>query len=186
VIWNKHLTLEGSHAFLSASNHHWVNYDDDKLAARYETVLAAQRGTEMHKLAHDLVRMGVRLPDTKDTFNMYVNDAIGYRMKTEQTLFYSFNAFGTADAISFRRSLLRIHDLKTGVTKTSMTQLKLYAAFFCLEYGVKPFDIEIELRIYQNGDVQIHKPDPDEITHLMDRIVTADRFIEELRREAQS
>lgn len=50
---------------------------------------------------------------------MYVNDAIGYKMTPEQTLFYSENCFGTADSISYRSGLLRIHDLKTGVIPAS-------------------------------------------------------------------
>ena len=29
--WNKHWDLEGQHAFLGASNYHWLNYDQNKL-----------------------------------------------------------------------------------------------------------------------------------------------------------
>jgi hypothetical protein len=78
--------------------------------------MAARRGTELHDLAHQLIRLGVKLPKTPTTLNLYVNDALGYRMTPEQVLYFSENCFGTADAISFRRNKLRIHDLKTGIT----------------------------------------------------------------------
>ena len=184
--FNKHSDLVGLHAFLSASKYHWVNYDDEKLARVYTTAMAAQRGTELHALAHDLIRLGVKLPRTTKTLNMYVNDALGFRMTPEQVLFYSPNCFGTADAISFRRNVLRISDLKTGVTPSSEHQLEVYAALFCLEYGFKPFEIEIELRIYQNDEVRIYEADPDLITHIMDKIVTFDKRINELRAEVES
>lgn len=61
---------------------------------------------------------------------MYVNDAIGFKMTPEQPLFYSENCFGTADAISYRNKLLRIHDLKTGLIPAHMEQLMIYAALF--------------------------------------------------------
>lgn len=184
--FNRHSELEGQHAVLSASKHHWIRYSDEKFDETFRTRLAAQRGTELHELAHNAIRLNVKLPRSQKTLNMYVNDAIGYRMKTEQVLFYSFNAFGTADAISFRKNMLRIHDLKTGVTKASPNQLEVYAALFCLEYGFKPAEIEIELRIYQNDEVHIFNPDPHDITHIMDRIITFDRRIEQLRMEAMS
>ena len=154
MLFNTHSNLAGQHAFLSASKYHWINYDDEKLDRVYVAALAAQKGTELHALAHELIRLGVKLPGNKKALNRYVNDAIGYRMRSEQILWYSDNAFGTADAVSFRRNLLRIHDLKTGVTPTSHHQLEVYAALFCLEYRFKPFDIEIEFVTIYN--IQIH------------------------------
>lgn len=186
MLFNKHLHLEGTHAFLSASNSSWVNYDDEKLEARFTSAMAAQRGTELHALARDCIRLGVKLPDTQNTLNMYVNDAIGYRMIPEQTLFYSYNCYGTPDTIGFRRGMLRIHDLKTGVTATSERQLKVYAALFCLEYEVKPMEIESELRIYQNNEIRVYDHDPDEITHIMSKIVMFDKRIEEIRAEVDA
>ena len=44
--FNKHHNLVGSHAILSASNYHWVNYDDEKLRNTYESNLAKERGTQ--------------------------------------------------------------------------------------------------------------------------------------------
>lgn len=186
MTFNTHSAFEGRHAFLSASKYHWVNYSIDKLQDTYKTALAAAKGTELHEFAFQAIKLGIKLPRTQQTLNMYVNDAIGYRMTPEQVLFYSANCFGTADAISFKKNLLRIHDLKTGVTPTSMKQLEVYAAMFCLEYSYKPYEIEMELRIYQNDSVEEHVPEVDDITHIMDKIVTFDKQIELLKAEALS
>lgn len=183
MIFNKHSALVGQHAFLSASKYHWIGYDDDKLERVYVAAMAAQRGTELHTLAHDLIRLGVKLGRSPKTLNMYVNDAIGYRMTPEQPLFYSTNCYGTVDAISFRKNKLRIHDLKTGATQTSEHQLEVYAALFCLEYRYKPFDIEIELRIYQNDEIGIYEGDPDTITHIMEKIKSFDKRISLMQKE---
>ena len=147
--FNRHSNLDGKHAFLGASRYHWINYDADKLAATFTNFLAAQRGTELHDLACRLIRLNQKLPKARKTLNMYVNDAIGFKMTPEQVLYFSDNCFGTADCISFRNGLLRIHDLKTGVAPAHMEQLMVYAALFCLEYRLKPADIEMERRIYQ-------------------------------------
>jgi len=135
--FNKHLDLIGQHAFLGASKYHWLNYDDDKLIQSYLNSLAVQKGTELHDLACNLIRLGVKLPKSKSTLNMYVNDAISYRLTPEQPLYFSRNCFGTADAISFndKNRFLRIHDLKTGVTPAHMEQLEIYAALFL--FGVQ-------------------------------------------------
>lgn len=183
--FNRHLHLEGKHAYLSASKYHWIRYSEEKLIDNFLNMRAARRGTELHNLASELIRLGVKLPNNKQTLNHYVNDAIGYRMTPEQTLVYSDNAFGTADAIAFRKNKLRIHDLKTGITPASPEQLEIYAAFFCLEYGVKPFEIDIELRIYQNDECLIFDPDRDSIFHIMDRVVTFDKIIDNVKLETQ-
>lgn len=184
--FNSHSELEGRHAFLSASKYHWINYDEDKLARTYMTALAAAKGTELHDIAASLIKNNINLPRTDKTLNLYVNDAIGFRMEPERILFYSPNAFGTADAISFRKGKLRIHDLKTGETRTSFHQLEVYVAFFCLEYGLKPAQIKTELRIYQNDSVQTYEPDVDDITRIMDKTVSFDRRIDEIRSELLS
>lgn len=184
--YNRHSNLEGKHAFLGASKWHWLNYDPEKLAESWTRHMAIQRGTDLHALACQCIKLGVKLPSTKQTLNMYVNDAIGYRMKPEQPLYFSDNCFGTADTIAFRRKLLRIHDLKTGVTPASIHQLEIYAALFCLEYQVKPASISFELRIYQNDDVDISEPKPEVIQHVMDKIVTFDEVIDKLQAEGGS
>lgn len=182
--FREHSNLTGSHALLSPSSYHWVNYDDQKLDARVFASFAARRGSDLHDLAQRMISLGVKLPKTTETLNMYVNDAIGFRMAPEQTLFYSNNCYGTTDAIGFTKNKLRIHDLKTGIIHCKVTQLEIYAALFCLEYGFKPVDIEIELRIYQNDLVEVYEGDPIAITRIMDQIVVFDRRIDELRTEA--
>ena len=114
---------------------------------------------------------------------MYVNDAIGYKMTPEQILYYSPNCFGTADAISFRGDILRIHDLKTGESPTHMEQLMIYAALFCLEYNYKPNEIQMELRIYQNDGIICHQPTIEDIFPIMDRIITFDKIINRIKEE---
>ena len=135
--FNKHFAQEGHHAYLAASKYHWINYDEEKLAASYSKFLATQKGPTLHEFAAQCIKLGQKLPASKKTLNMYVNDAIGFKMTPEQILFYSENCFGTADAISFRKNLLRIHDLKTGEITAHMEQLNIYAALFCLEYKIK-------------------------------------------------
>lgn len=181
--FNKHKNLEGCHAFLGASKYHWINYDASKVAASYRSYLATIKGTELHDFAARCINLGQKLPKSKKTLNMYVNDAIGYRMTPEQVLYYSDNCFGTADSISFKDNLLRIHDLKTGVTPAHMEQLEIYAALFCLEYKIKPADIDIELRIYQSDDIMIFNPTVEDIVPIMDKIITADKIISKIKAE---
>lgn len=181
--FNQHFNLAGRHAFLGASKYHWVNYDDEKLVDTYSKFLAVQRGTELHDIAAKLIKLGLKQPKSKKTFNMYVNDAIGFKMTPEQVLYYSDNCFGTADSISFRNGLLRIHDLKTGVTPAHMEQLMIYAALFCLEYKMKPSEIEMELRIYQSDEIVVHNPEVDEIVPIMDKIVTFDKILTRIKSE---
>lgn len=181
--WNRHSGLSGKHAFLGASKSSWLNYDDEKLVVAYNRDLARERGTRLHALAAELIDLQVKLPKSHKTLNMYVNDAIGFKMRTEQVLYYSDNCFGTADAISFRGNELRIHDLKTGEVPAHVEQLLIYAALFCLEYHKKPNDIKFELRLYQSDDIQVINPEVDVIAPVMDRIVTFDRLINQLKRE---
>lgn len=181
--FNKHSNLEGRHAFLGASKYHWINYDEKKLAETYTRFLAVQKGVIFHEFAAQCIRIGQKLPRSQKTLNVYVNDAIGYKMTPEQMLFYSDNCFGTADAIAFRNGFLRIHDLKTGITKTHMEQLEVYAALFCLEYNVKPADIEMELRLYQSDDILVCNPTVEEILPIMDKIVTFDKIINKIKEQ---
>lgn len=183
MIFNKHSNLEGQHAFLGASKYHWINYDEDKLIEVYSKFTAAQRGTELHEFAAQCIRLGQKLPRSKKTLNMYVNDAIGFKMTPEQPLYYSENCFGTADAISFRNKILRIHDFKSGVIPARMEQLEIYAALFCLEYKVNPADIDIELRIYQSDQVLYHNPTAEDISLIIDKIITFDKLINKIKSE---
>jgi hypothetical protein len=143
--------------------------------------MAAKRGSDIHALACEAIRLNVKLAKSNLSLSTYVNDAIGYRMSTEQILYYSDNCFGTADAISFRRGTLRIHDLKTGLTVTTMTQLEVYAALFCLEYSIPPSSIDIELRIYQREEIRVNKPHPSVIEEIMEKIMYFDQQIEAMK-----
>jgi hypothetical protein len=62
-----------------------------------------------------------------------------------------------------------------------MKQLEVYAALFCLEYGYSPFDIEIELRIYQGEEVTRHEPFAEDVATIMEKIVYFDLQIEEMK-----
>lgn len=184
--FNKHSNLEGQHAFLGASKYHWINYSEEKVVESYTKYVAAQKGTILHEFAEQCIRLGQKLPRSQKTLNTYVNDAIGYRMTPEQMLYYSDNCFGTADAISFRNKLLRIHDLKTGVVVPAhMEQLLVYAALFCLEYGKNPADINMELRIYQFDEVLVNNPESAEVKRIMDKIVSFDKIIRKIKEEEE-
>lgn len=181
--FNKHLAVKGQHAFLGASKYHWINYDEEKLLASYTNYQAAQRGTELHEFAAQCIRLGQKLPRAHKTLNMYVNDAIGFKMTPEQPLYYSENCFGTTDAIAFRNRTLRIHDYKSGVTPAHMEQLLIYTALFCLEYNFKPSDIDIILRIYQLDDIEEFEPTSEDIVPIMDRIISFDKLIDRMKCE---
>lgn len=180
MIFTKHSNLEGLHAPFGASQSAWLRYDDEKILATYNNMKAKEMGTRLHAWAKETIDLGIKQPRSKKTIYAYVNDAIGYKMDTEVVLLYSPRFFGTADAICFRNGVLRIHDLKTGKTPVHIEQLMIYAALFCLEYKVKPADIEIELRIYQNDEILYHRPEPYEITVIMDRIIYLDNLLEKV------
>lgn len=185
--FNRHLEVEGQHALLSASKYHWVNDEPEKLLERAAKARASALGTRLHAFAHEAIALRQHAVNNSQTVNLYINDCIGYRMQNEVTLFYSYNAFGTADAIDFRREgnvmVLRIFDLKTGVSATSFMQLLMYAALFCLEYKVRPMEIEYDLRIYQNDEVKLYDTDPEEVAYIMSRITEADKLIDRAREE---
>lgn len=212
MVFDKHLELEGEHAFLSPSQYHWINYTKEKLEDRYLKSLAVQRGTELHEFAHKAIELNRMQPRNKDTVNMFINDAIGFKMASEQRLFYDYICFGTTDAISYKKNYLRIHDLKTGENEAHMEQLRIYAALFCLNYqarvrelrkkGLSDLDIAelfdvspkelhfdpeqmhcIELRIYQLGDIRVEIADPKEIRDLMDIIVSSVSVIKNVKAE---
>ena len=58
-----------------------------------------------------------------------------------------------------------------------MEQLLVYAALYCLEYKVKPREIEIELRIYQSEEVLFDRPTAEDIVPIMDGIITKNKFL---------
>ena len=209
MLWNDHSRdiPKGAHAFLGASRYSWLNYDEEDLENAWKRQYATAMGTSLHELAASLIENKIKL-SSRDTHLVlhhlledgiprsviqldvimnnlipYVADGIGYRMIVEQPLMYSENVFGTADSIIFdeKKSLLRIHDYKSGSTPAKLEQLEIYAALFCLEYEYKPGEIDFELRIYQNGDIHIGNPKAANILPTMDKIVRFDKFIEKLK-----
>ena len=210
--FNEHFKLAGKHAILSASSWRWLNDDTDDLVKRLCGQYATTLGTLLHAVAYKHIKYRIKLNkydkknvmlellsggipgiviDYIDFDNMfdnlmtYVNDGIGFKMEPEVVLCYSDNFFGTTDAISYSENnrFLRIHDYKSGSTPAHMEQLLIYTALFCLEYRVKPADIETELRIYQSNEILFHKPEADEILPVMDKIVTFDKFIDKIKEE---
>lgn len=217
MIYNQHLNLNGKHAFLGASVYRWLNYDENKLLESYANSKAQEVGTALHDIAASLIKNKMKLshgPKDKKWVNYllnqkgflnkffdidrifdnlvnYVNDAIGFLMDQEVLLYYSDNCFGTTDAIRYdeRTNILRISDLKTGVSPVHMDQLEVYAALFLLEYGkelnINLSDLRIELRIYQNGDILYLDTEDHEIDlrstifNITKIIISSDRIIED-------
>ena len=177
--FNMHSDLEGLHAPFGASKSARLRYDDTKAIDAFQNLKAKEMGTRLHAWAKETIDLGIKQPRSKKTIYAYINDAIGFKMSTEVVLYYSNNFFGTADAISFRNNTLRIHDLKTGKTPVHMEQLEIYAALFCLEYKIKPGDINMELRIYQKDEVIVHNPTAEDILPIMDKIVHLNKILEQ-------
>lgn len=177
----KHSELEGLHAPFSASQSSWLRYDDEKAIQVYNNKKASEMGTKLHEWAKQTIDLGIKQPRSNRTLYAYVNDAIGFKMSTEVVLYYSKYFFGTADAISFRKNILRIHDLKTGSVgkiEHHMEQLEVYVALFCLEYKIKPGEIKMELRVYKNDEVLVHKPTAEDILPIMDKIIHFNELLE--------
>ncbi len=207
MIFEQHLNLRGKHAFLAPSQPYWLDYSNDQLYKKYVSGYAQSMGTSLHELAETLIANNLKLKKSDkltvlshllndgiprnvidmdriySNFMTYVNDAIGFKLTPEQILYYSDYCFGTADAISFRNNFLRIHDYKSGTTPAKMEQLLVYAALFCLEYKVKPGEIETELRIYQNDEVVFHNPTAEDILPVMDAIVQHSKTMERMNEE---
>lgn len=198
--WNRHSELEGKHAIFSPSQSAWLRYDEGKIYNKIVSTYSPAIGTLLHKFAEEHILYGVKLTKASRQETLlyllkndipyaaidmdylypnlmnYVNDAIGYKMTPEVVLWYSDNCFGTTDSICFRNRFLRVHDLKTGKSG-DMEQVLSYAALFCLEYKVKPTEIESELRIYQGGEILYHRPQPEEIIDTMETIKACDKIV---------
>jgi len=180
---------DGVHAFMGGSNYQWLNWSPEKVISNYKAIWAREEGTELHKLAAELIKRKMKQPSSKKTFNMYVNDAIGFGLEPEVKLYYSPFCNGTADTIGYseKRKFLRIHDLKTGRIPASLHQLEIYAALYCLDYGIIPGELNgIELRIYQNNDILIGNPEADDIAPIIDKIETNCRLLEQELEEKDS
>ena len=188
--FNDHWKLAGKHSFMSPSSYHWINYDEDKIRDRFKTSMDAALGTRKHEFAKEAIEMGIKMADTGQTLNSYINDCIGYRMTPEVLLYFSENCFGTADAISYRmnpktrKMRLRVFDLKNGTTKASEKQLWVYIAIFCHEYEVDINEIEVDARIYQNDIIHEFEIDPLIIMDLIALMKRNDDIINDARMEA--
>lgn len=212
--FNEHSNLKGKHAVFSPSSYYWIDDTEEEAIKRYCSSFASSEGTILHSLAEDYIRYNMkmtrfdkkqvplallkggipavvvdRLPidDIFENLMLYVNDCIGFRMQPEVILWYSDLFFGTADAVSFdeRERLLRISDLKNGVTPAKIDQVVTYDALFRLEYcpllRIRPEDIRSELRIYQRGEIQVCTPNPDDVISVMEQIRTLDKTMINLR-----
>lgn len=206
--FHEHSELEGRHALLSASKYQWLTQELDAIRARAVSAYATQLGDALHDKARRLISRREKLAKTDrkmigfslvddygipeyafdmdilyPNFMAYVNDAIGFRMTPEVKLFYSWNCFGTTDAIAYRDNFLRIHDYKSGVTPAKIEQLKIYAGLFCLEYAndIHLDKLAIELRIYQGGQVLIHNPSRQEIDIVVNKIIDADNEVRRIK-----
>jgi hypothetical protein len=182
--FKRHSNLTGEHAFLSPSYHHWINYSPDRLIQRWHSAQASLIGIEQHAYAREAIENGELQSDESTLLGRYINDCIRFGMSAEVILFFSENCYGTADAISFKNNKLKISDLKTGVIPGSVHQLEIYATLFCLEYDIDPYDIRIELRIYQGDGVAVYDADPEVIMFIMKKIIIFDHRLNQLRREA--
>ena len=201
LIGNHAILSPSSYSWINYGN------DIDKYFNRYRSKYATMIGTALHEIAADHIKERYKLSDTvRDkkhlmyllttellqykipknvididafykTIMMNINDGIRYRMDPEKLFDFSDNCFGTADAVSFKNKLLRIHDLKTGKIPAHMEQLEIYAALFCLEHKLKVSDIDIELRIYQNEEILSFNPTVDDIVPIMDTIINADKYV---------
>jgi hypothetical protein len=179
--------IAGKHALLSPSAYHWLDYDEDKLRRVFFQQQQTRRGNDLHDYAQRAITLGIRQADNGSTLSSYINDCIGFRMTPEFPLYYSDVCFGTSDAVGFSSKLvLRVADLKTGITETSMKQPMIYAAIFCLQFEYSPLDLsEINLRIYQNNEIRELIADPVDILMTMDKIKAASDYVEFLREEAE-
>ena len=181
--------------------------DYDEVMARMVPKYSSLIGTTLHAFAEERIRYGFKInkndkrtaqlellkanvpapiinyidfDNMYDNLMAYVNDCIGFKMQPEVILYLSEVCFGTADAISYneKTGLLRIHDLKTGTTPAHIEQLMTYAALFFLEYrAFKLSDSQVELRIYQNNEVYIDNPGPDDLLPLRDKIKTLNDYV---------
>lgn len=211
--FRRHSELEGKHAILSASSWRWINDDIESLTKRICSQYLSAIGTILHDIARKHIKHRIKLNkyDKKnvmlelveqgvpamviDTINFdsmyenlmrYVNDAVAFKMAPEVVLRFSNNFFGTADAIKYDEEsrFLRIHDYKSGTTPAHMEQLIIYVALFCLEYAIKPTSLSgCELRIYQAPEPTICEPTPDDISQVIERIITFDNFMNKMWEE---
>lgn len=198
---DEHAIFAPSQKFLSRKN-----LTEEQIYKIVHSIYARQIGTIIHSVAARMIeekqpvtKAGLRTlifdalyqahipraliqPDEYlDTVIPYIKDAIGFGLEPEVRLVYHNRiAHGKADAIRYNpiKGELRIHDLKTGRTPASLDQLIEYAAYFFLEYHVKPADTRVILCIYQNGEIQTGYPTAADIVPIMDNAVTFTKYVQ--------
>lgn len=173
---------EGTHAFLSPSQPAWLRYTESHLLEMYRQENAREKGTRLHAWAEETIKLGIfQKQRTNNMLYNYVNDGIGFRMEPEKLLFHSKYCYGTADTIKFdsRKRILRIHDLKTGVTKPHDDQLKVYAALWCMQNGIDPETITIICRFYQRDTCREFSPEAAEIKSIIGIILASEKILEQ-------
>ena len=181
--WVDFPELEDKHALMSPSNPYWLRYTDEQVIDMYNGMMRKIKGTELHEWAENTIRLGITQSSSKKTLYMYVNDAIRYKMRVEQKLYYGKYCHGKADAIMCDGKILRIHDLKTGEIPGKIDQLIVYAALYCLQYNQDPHDFAIELRIYQADQIVICKPTAEDVIDVMNKIVHNHSILDSINSE---
>lgn len=211
--FKRHSELEGKHAILSASSWRWVNDDIESLTKRICSQYLSAIGTILHDVARkhikhriklnkydkknvmlELVEQGIpamiidiiNFDSMYENLMLYVNDCVAFKMTPEVVLRFSNNFFGTADAIKYDEEsrFLRIHDYKSGTTPAHIEQLIIYVALFCLEYAIKPTSLSgCELRIYQAPEPIVYNPTSEEISQVIERMITFDNFMNKMWEE---
>lgn len=182
--FHDHSDLKGQHAFLGPSRISWIRYTPEKLRRVFINMQAAKEGTRKHAFASEAIALGQRLAGRKSALSRFVNESIGHGLTPDVILMYSFNCYGTADALGFRDKTLRVHEYKSGESG-SEEQPMIYTALFCLEYDVDPYDINIIIAMYKGFEPYEFEPDPDKIVEIMRVIVEFDPILDELKKEMQ-
>lgn len=180
MIWLNHDGLRDSHAYLSPSAKSWINYDEEKLKDQYFNSEVTRYGTELHAFASRAIKLRQYIDNRSFLVCNFVNDCIDYKMDVDVVLYYSRYCYGTVDAIKYDniKNTLYVFDLKTGKTKASMMQLRIYAALFILEYNIIP--TEIVLRIYQREVIEEDIPDIKDIVEMTKNIMKKSKVLEKV------
>ena len=54
-----------------------------------------------------------------------------------------------------------------------------------MEYHIRPDDIEMELRIYQNNEIVFSNPTGEDISLIMKKIISFDKIIDKIREQEE-
>ncbi len=141
------------------------------LVKSFKTFLFVRNYSEAYGLSKtgaDLLEAVRTIPqEVFETVKLYVNDSVMCQMTPEEELIFTDDFWGTCDAIRFDGTNLFIFDLKTGTSPVHVEQLMIYAAYYCLANHLDPYNIKVELRIYQNVDIHVAIPEPEELHRYM-------------------